>query len=793
MVWYKYSATSTKIENTGRYAKNTRSSRCAEGNEDDATDAHGANPLFHSFYFILSLFPTHFCRVVICFTAMNLQAITGQLFIVDGYQKGSSSIPGLWVQPPPKNAARGRGSDFLFIHLTLSGKAEETAVLSGDLIDSISRTFYRSSGGVTSALRTALHNANQQLLRYNVSGTHTPREGAITCAVLRQDELYTVQAGEAVSMIGRNFGLERFPAKEPFRITPLGRTSGLEIRYDHHRLQVGDTLLLLDPRQAHLPTAQFTDALIDQNIDDSLAELAQLVGNDSARLLLINFTDDMPTQLPEVAVPLLTKRGRNLLRPQPRRESRPPRAVPQSERQPQPVRVEGGQISEQLERGARRATSKAIFGLSKFTEDLADSLDKFRQPEETEPDVEAGEASWGVLALLSIIIPLIVGGVVTTVFIQRSEGQQLAALKQEMALNLGLAEQATSEAEARTFYSDVLASAHLIETQLRPGDSDVAGYRERAQDALDRMDGIIRLQAELLYEFPEEVELGAVVLQPDPHDNLFVLDNNSGIVYQLPLTPQFDMAADAPLVAIAPEQTVGAHVIGPITDMFWRPEGQAVTRDSLAALDLNGALLSYRPNFGDIMVASLGFASDWRIPSAVATYDERLYVLDNGAAQIWRYFPIGDQFEASADERALSFSEDPNLEEVVDFDLFGEDGSLVLLYGNGRIRYYDTRSLRRQWDESEMQSFDAGVAPLVAPTSVKFIGQGIGTSIFVMDTGSGRMVWLNTRAGDVLDQYRATDESGAELFFDVTDFEITPDFQQFFFVAGNRVYTAVER
>lgn len=722
---------------------------------------------------------------------MTLQAITGQLYIADGYQKASQNVPGLWMQPPPKNSVRRRNSDFLFVHLTLTGKVDETAVLTTDLIDSISSSFYRSEGSITSALRTALLAVNQQLLRYNVSGGQTPREGAITCAVLHKEDLYVAQVGEAVAILGRNFGLERLPAKEPDRQTPLGRTSGLDIRYDHHRLQVGDSLLLLDPRQSHLPTADFSDALIDQDIDEGLALLTQLVGNDSARLLLVNFTDEMPTQLPEVAVPLL-QRGRNMLRPQPRRELRPAPPVPEEARQPQPVQEGSALLPEQIERTARQATSKAIFGLSKFTEDLADSLDKFKQPEETAVSDEE-EVSWGALALLSIIIPLIVGGIVTTVFIQRSEGQQLAALKQEMALNIGLAEQTANEAEARAYYNDVLQTAYFVETQLRPEDGDVAAYRERAQNALDQMDGIIRLEARLLYEFPEDVNLTAVVLQPDSQENLFVLDSNSGTVYQLPLTQQFALVSDTPLIAIAPEQTIGSHIVGPIVDIFWRPEGQSVTREGLAALDLNGALLSYRPSFGDILVASLGFASDWRVPAAVATYDERLYVLDKGVEQVWRYFPIGDQFEIDANERALTFNEDPELDAVADFDLFSEDGSLVLLYENGRIRYYDTRSLRRQWDETVIQTVDSSISPLVAPTSVKFIGEGIGTSIFVLDAGSGRMLWLNTRAGDVLDQYRATDENGAELFLTVTDFDITPDFQQFFFVAGNRVFTAVER
>jgi hypothetical protein len=215
----------------------------------------------------------------------------------------------------------------------------------------------------------------------------------------------------------------------------------------------------------------------------------------------------------------------------------------------------------------------------------------------------------------------------------------------------------------------------------------------------------------------------------------------------------------------------------------------------LAALDANGALLSYRPNFVDTLVAALGFSSEWQRPTAVSTYDERLYILDSGAQQIWRYFPIGDQFEINAEERAIVFTptEAVELDKVIDFDLFSEDGSLVLLYENGRIRYYDTRSLRRQWDETVMHSFNKNISPIVAPKSVKFIGQGIGTSIFVLDAGSGRMLWLNTRAGDILDQYRATDEFGNELLFQVSDFEITPDFQNFFFVAGNKLYTAVEQ
>ena len=488
--------------------------------------------------------------------------------------------------------------------------------------------------------------------------------------------------------------------------------------------------------------------------------------------------------------PLTLQKSRFNIRSQPRRESRPVLQFPETERKPQPQLEEDPLLPKGIEQSARRISSRAILGLSRFTDDLADSLDRFKQPDEvdTEDEVEIG---WAIPALIAIIIPLIVGGIVTSVFIQRSEGRQLAEYKQEMAINLGLASQTNDRNEQRSYYQEVLALAQVVETELRPGDSDVTAYRQQAQRALDNMDNIARLSATLLYEFPETVSLSAVVLQPGDGGDLFTLDSQTGIVYQIGLDERFGLETAVASPILSPDQAIGSHIVGPIIDIFWRPEGQSVQREGLAALDANGALLSYRPNLLDTVVASLGFAIEWQQPSAITTYDERLYILDNGAEQVWKYFPVGDQFEVIGDERTLVFGESVDIPTVVDFDIYSEDGSIVLLYGDGRIRYYDTRSLRRQWDETEVAQFNPDIQPLVAPTAVKFIGQGLGTSIFVADAGSGRILLYNTRAGDVLDQYRATDEMGNELLFRVSDFDITPDFQTFFFVVNNRVYRAV--
>ena len=76
-------------------------------------------------------------------------------------------------------------------------------------------------------------------------------------------------------------------------------------------------------------------------------------------------------------------------------------------------------------------------------------------------------------------------------------------------------------------------------------------------------------------------------------------------------------------------------------------------------LDGSGALLTFFPNLSDIRTAPLGLASEWRTPLAAATFSERLYVLDPGSGEIWKYFPDGEGFRVDEAERAIEFSQDP--------------------------------------------------------------------------------------------------------------------------------------
>lgn len=730
-------------------------------------------------------------------SARDLQAFTGQLYLIEGIAQAAESVPGLLSQSAPGKTARGRNRDSLFVHLSLSGQMADTAVLTQDLLDIISRHYFQSSGSVTAALRRAVIEANQRLLRLNLSGSSSVHEGAVTCAVLRGPELFMVQAGESFALLGHNFGVERIPARPPDHMTPLGRTAGIDIRFFHRQLQVGDMLLLADPRIAHLPTSSLAPALIDTEAAYALEQLQTVIGPESARLMLIEFSDELTAEMaaPPAESELQPDMNTAVPSPQPRRARNRLPIIPQQNRQPQPTRPLPDQAAParpnikpniNLETSARKATSEAAMGLSRFTGWLADVLARLRPPrsEGEEPQ------NWTIPAAVAIVIPLLVALVVGSVYIQRGRGQRFAEIKVEMGQNLGLADAAgDNEAQAIAHYNAVIELAAEAEA-LRPGDMEINNLRQQALHELDRLGNITRLTARPFHTFDEAVQLTAVVLQEGFNGGVYTLDSSSSQVYNHPTSEDYLTASAEPETLVFKGQAIGSHVVNSVRDIIWRPLGSDVSREGLAMLDSNGAVITYYPNYTDLRTAPLGFATDWQIPLAITTFAERLYILDPGAREIWKYYPEGNGFIQQENERTLAFSENPELETAVDIAIYSEDGSLVVVYGDGRLRYYDTRSGRVQWDETHLLQNGLG-SPLVAPTAVEMVGRGLNASIFVADPGSGRLVEIS-RGGTVLAQYRASDENGLELFSRSSDFAITKTPLRVFVTANNQLYLATQ-
>jgi hypothetical protein len=437
---------------------------------------------------------------------------------------------------------------------------------------------------------------------------------------------------------------------------------------------------------------------------------------------------------------------------------------------------------------ARQATSQAAMGLARFTGWLAELLTRLHPPR---PPVNEAATGWAFPVLLAIVIPLIVAIVVSSVYLQRGRVRRFAEIKVEMGQNMALAEEAGDNAElSRQHYDEVLRLAIEGET-LRPGDSEISRLRQQALANLDRLDGITRLVAQPYYTYGETVNLAAVVLREGLNGGIYTLDSANSQVYAHDTDESYlNLTTTEAQQILFRGQAIGNHIVGSIVDIMWRPRGSAVSRDGLAMLDSSGALVTYYPSFADTRAVPLGLASEWQFPVAFTSFNERLYILDIGAQTIWRYFPDGDGFVQNEDERTLVFSSDhdPELDKAVDIAIYSEDGSLAVLYGDGRIRYYDTRSGRVQWDETHLLQNGLTI-PLVAPTAVELVGRGLNASIFVADRGSGRIIQIS-RGGTVLAQYRASGENGQELFNNITDFTVAETPLRIFVTAGNNLFVA---
>ncbi|MFQ5422238.1 MAG: hypothetical protein ACE5EY_17975, partial [Anaerolineae bacterium] len=346
------------------------------------------------------------------------------------------------------------------------------------------------------------------------------------------------------------------------------------------------------------------------------------------------------------------------------------------------------------------------------------------------------------------------------------------------------------ETAMRTALNEVVALADEADT-IRPGDAEVNRLRQDAIASLDRLDGISRLSSRVLYTYEEGTVLTAVVLREGFNGDIYTLDATNNVVYLHETDENYlTLLSPEPQQLLAAGQAAGGPVVRNLVDIMWRPSGAASDREGLVILDTVGQLFSYFPNYADYRAVQLDLASEWRLPVTMTSFQERLYILDIGRGLIWKYFPDGEGFTLRDGEQQIFFNDDPDLTRAVDVTIFSGDGSLAAVYGDGRFRYYDTASGQVLWDETDLLQNGLD-SPLVRPTRVELVGQGLNTKLYIADPGSGRILQVS-RGGTVLTQFRATAPDGGELFTRASDFAVAERPLRIFVTAGNTLYVATE-
>ena len=208
--------------------------------------------------------------------AMPLEADVAYLHLIDGIRQPEVP-PGFAVRAAPRRCARGRDRDLLLIGLYLGSAPPSILDLTAD-------AYFGAPGSVTAALRATVIAVNNKLLELNrLAMSSDPISGGLTCAVLRENELYAAQSGPGQLVVIHPNAVERFPdASRESR--PLGLGQSPDVQFFHTNVAAADYVLLArnapDSWQSNSVTA-----LPSTGLESAVARLTRLSGKEAAAMV----------------------------------------------------------------------------------------------------------------------------------------------------------------------------------------------------------------------------------------------------------------------------------------------------------------------------------------------------------------------------------------------------------------------------------------------------------------------------------------------------------------------------
>lgn len=440
---------------------------------------------------------------------------------------------------------------------------------------------------------------------------------------------------------------------------------------------------------------------------------------------------------------------------------------------------------------SRKAASGILAALSSFLRWLAESLTLLRQPNPSDLNAPRGERFYA--SLIAVVVPIVVALVVSGVYLQSRERNAVASVQRLLQTTLNDAitlENEPNPAAARIRYLDVIRFADDADDRIEDNE-DILRAKQIARAGIDRLDGVVRLEARTLYRYPDDVALDAIAIGTDSEsqNHIYVLDRSQDFVDQHRADSLLTTLVGEPVRVLERGQGVQRHIMGDVLDIEWKPKMDNTT-EAMVAVDLAGIAVSHFPVDNETLSSPLGASSEWWEPTAIESYIGRLYVLDRGSdaavGQLWRYFPDGRNFTLNEDARTITL---PDLTKAVDVAIDPEDASVLILYEDGGVRNY--RNERLIWDETTLENNGLS-EPLVKPTVLRVAGSGPRSSYYVLDPGSNRIIEIS-RAGNLLNQFRFDlDDGSSDILLRTSDMYVSNLARDFYLVVDN-VVAIVER
>ncbi len=704
--------------------------------------------------------------------AFDFEALVGHLYVVGG-RSLSTQPPGMLVEVAPKKAARGRELDTIFVLVTPSGDVTAPAAFYDQMANLAAERYFNSSGSVTAGLRTVFNSLNQDLVDHNGEGKRH-YEANLVCSVLKDNELYLARAGAGVALYRHMGEMQPFPSDfsndEALYGPPLGVQPVPDIKMTRYVVMQGSRLVMSDSRLADLDMGRMTAALCTNEIADVLAGYKEIVSAQMT-LMAIEFVP------PEIPSPASVKDERSSSRA-PSASTATPISTPTTlNTQP---KVEEGAVPTRRVNGVLLAQLKVVVGaislfFSRFLGNISRILDRIFPPP---PEGKRGWFRTSTAVAISIIIPIAVVVLVAWFGLSSTDQTEFETCVGDATKTANVARSINSTDRVGTLAAwDAVVTQVTKCDKMRPNDPTMLALIREAQTVKDGLFQIDRRHAVTLKSF-QNANLTRAVLQGQ---DLYVLDIQNQLVQRIVLKTNDDgtieAASSEPMTAMRRGAVIGQYRVSDLIDIVWSDDTAQIT-----ALDKEGLLIQCSPRFRqDCQVQKLYQSENWVNPIKMQLWEGRLYLLDPGANQIWRYDSTGGSFQSSPIEY---FSGDvrPQIQNAVGFGIYSSGttgGSIFILTADG---------LTTKWLGGKQTPFVYAGFPdgqqLAGADSFYLNPDPIGQGLFITQRSS-RTIFETSLSGTWFGSYQVFEENN---FAGLNTVVADANLQVIYALSGNSVF-----
>jgi hypothetical protein len=689
--------------------------------------------------------------------------------VVNGEERADT--PQVSLQVSGKRSPRGGDSLLIFLDLP-----NATPSQCADIARTLSEGYVRAPGGVTSALRLAIKLANDRALQLNKGAPPSQRlEGSLTCALVNEESVIIAQAGPAMAFARAASGAFEYIAPPADDARPaVGVSQAIEPYFVNFAPQPGDIFVITG---SHSCTG-VSDALVNACMARGGADPRMAAGFLNAnvkqgRMIGVAFVVSgvksgiaapKPIALPSSRAPEAAVRADPTSAVAASAATAAATALPGAP-QVRPVSIEAEPAGPSAGEAVRATANQAARSMQRSLSAFGSRLLPQETPEEA---AQRSKTTLFVLAAIAVLIPIVIAVAVGALYFQFSGEAERQRARNSALAQVETASASTDPTQIKSNWGQALQLIGDYEAKNPEDTSTFAEAKIQARAQLDQISKITRVQPIALAQFDGAARrrlaasaLGVYALN---------LDANSAEYYVL--NPERNGTTGKP-VALAFTDNLTSTTLA-LVDVAWATTNNSRWRTEGAVLFDSNVIYEYSSATGRASPMTLPSTAD-ATPIQVKSgelYNNRVYLLDTGVGQIWRYPLAGDAIgEGDSYFRAPL----PGLQTGLDLAV---DGAVYVLQDTGAVLKYFNRAPLPFITSNLPEPFSRAVALAVSGTDPN---QG---SIYVLDSANGSVIEL-AKTGEFIRQLRGA----ADEFVGAQDLSLDPTSNTLYVATPERLYS----